>query len=133
MRTGSCLCKGVQFEITGDLPDLQVCHCASCRKAQGSAFVAVLPLAAEQVAFTQGRELLTAFESSPGKERVFCRTCGSPLFSWAAALPDRMRVRAGALDGPLGVRIASHAFTDEAADWCEVPGDAPRHPGPRPA
>ncbi|MES2342359.1 MAG: GFA family protein [Pseudomonadota bacterium] len=133
MQTGSCLCGGVRLEVAGSLPDIQACYCGSCRKAQGSAFVAVLPVARTDVRFTAGEDLLAAFESSPGKHRVFCRVCGSPILSRAAALPDRLRLRAGLLDGPLGVKIASHAFVAEAADWCVIDGDAPRYPGPRPA
>ena len=45
MRTGSCLCGAVRFEVSGDLPDIQACQCRSCRKASGTAFVAVLPIA----------------------------------------------------------------------------------------
>ena len=78
-------------------------------------------------------DFLTAFESSPGKVRVFCRLCGSPILSRAAALPDRVRLRAGVVDGRLGVKISSHAFTGQAADWCAVDDDAPHYSGPRPA
>ncbi|CAN5762429.1 GFA family protein [soil metagenome] len=133
MHTGSCLCGGVRFEVLCDLPDIQACHCRSCRKAQGTAFVAVLPLAKADLRFTAGTDLLTAFESSPGKERVFCKVCGSPILSLAAALPDRVRLRAGVVDGDLGVKIASHAFTGQAVDWCSVDEDAPHYPGARPA
>lgn len=132
MHTGSCLCGGVRFEVSGDLPGVQVCHCRACQKAQGAAFVAVLPIARADLRFTAGAELLAAFESSPGKERLFCRICGSPLLSRAAALPDRVRLRAGVVDGDLGVKIASHAFTDQAVDWCEVANDAPHFAGARP-
>ena len=133
MHTGSCLCGGVRFEVSGDLPDVQACHCRSCRKASGTAFVAVLHIAKADLRFTAGTDLLSAFESSPGKERVFCKVCGSPILSLAAVLPDRVRLRAGTVDGDLGVKIASHAFTGQAVDWCAVADDAPHHTGARPA
>src|SRR5262245_40390399 len=39
MHTGSCLCGAVRFEIAGDLPDPDACHCTQCRKTSGHYFV----------------------------------------------------------------------------------------------
>ena len=132
-RTGSCLCGGMAFEVSGDLPGLEVCWCRSCQKAQGSAFVAVLPVAEANVVFLRGEDLLAAYPSSPGKERLFCKVCGSPVLSRSSALPGRLRLRAGLIEGGLGVQIASHAFTGQAVDWCVVDGEAPRYDGARPS
>ncbi len=38
MLTGDCLCGGVKYQIEGKLSQALNCHCAMCRKAQGSAF-----------------------------------------------------------------------------------------------
>jgi hypothetical protein len=38
MLHGSCLCRGVRFEITGPLRPARNCHCSMCRKQQGAAF-----------------------------------------------------------------------------------------------
>jgi hypothetical protein len=54
MHTGSCLCRAIRFQVEGDLPPLQVCHCADCRRAQGSAFAANLPLAESALTFLAG-------------------------------------------------------------------------------
>ena len=35
---GSCLCRGVRFEITGPLIAPSNCHCSICRKQHGAAF-----------------------------------------------------------------------------------------------
>ena len=37
-RTGSCLCKAIQYEITGDPVVTNLCHCLNCQKWSGSAF-----------------------------------------------------------------------------------------------
>ncbi|MFT6138608.1 MAG: hypothetical protein ACJAUJ_001703, partial [Salibacteraceae bacterium] len=31
-NTGSCLCGGIQYEISGPLTDVLNCHCSMCRK-----------------------------------------------------------------------------------------------------
>ena len=93
MTTGSCLCGAIAFRIDGELAPLQLCYCRQCRKAQGGAFAAVVPVATSAFAFVRGQEMLQAYESSPGKERVFCRRCGSPVFSRRVAMPEVLRVR----------------------------------------
>jgi hypothetical protein len=40
VRYGSCLCGAVQYEVIGDPYNILICHCESCQKATGSAFMA---------------------------------------------------------------------------------------------
>lgn len=128
MHRGSCLCGGVRFEVRGELGRITLCHCAQCRKAQGGAFVAASPVKAAEFFITRGTELLSAFESSPGKERVFCRRCGTPLFSRRAIDPETVRIRLGMLDTPVGQPDA-HIFVADKADWDELHDDLPQYPG----
>jgi hypothetical protein len=132
IHTGSCLCGGVRFRIEGELAPIQVCHCTQCRKAQGGALAAVVPVATRNFHLVSGESMLKGFESSPGKERVFCARCGSPVFSRRTALPEALRVRAGLIDEPLEVGIASHAYTASRCGWWDINDDAPRYADARP-
>ncbi len=132
MVTGSCLCGGIAFEIAGPLAPIQVCHCSQCRKAQGSAFAANIPVEAAAFRLIRGAELLTAYESSPGKQREFCRGCGSPIYSHREDKPGVLRVRAGLLDGAIPASAAFHAWTSSAANWWPFAEDLPRHDGSAP-
>lgn len=133
MHTGSCLCGGVRFEIDGDLAAIQICHCADCRKAQGAAFGANIPVNAAAFRLLAGQSLLKAFHASPGKARVFCRDCGSPIYSRLDAAPTTLRVRAGLLESPVASRPVSHAFTKSKADWWAITDSLPQFPEKRPA
>lgn len=133
MQTGSCLCGAVRFEVTGDLAPIQICHCGDCRKAQGAAFGANLPVATSDFHLISGEDRLQAYESSPGKERVFCRTCGGPIFSRLKARTDLVRLRAGTLDAPVASTVGFHFYTASKADWWPITDDKPQHPGERPA
>jgi hypothetical protein len=127
-HTGSCLCGAIRFRIDGELAPIQLCYCRQCRKAQGGAFAAVVPVAASAFRFIRGEDVLRAYESSAGKERVFCGRCGSPVFSRRHALPDVLRVRAGLIDEPIESRIAWHAHTASKCSWWDIPhDDAPRY------
>jgi len=118
--TGTCLCRKVRFEIRGELGSIVYCHCESCRKAQGTAFVANAPVAEEDFVLTSGAELIAKHESSPGKYRCFCCNCGSPVYSYRASIPGTVRVRLGTLDSDPGLRPVLHSWVGEKALWFEI-------------
>ena len=75
MHTGGCLCGGVRFALEGELQPIQLCYCAECRKAQGGPVASNIPVDAGAFKLLSGADLLREFESSPGKQRVFCSRC----------------------------------------------------------
>lgn len=127
MHTGNCLCGHVRFEIQGELEPIQICHCSQCRKAQGSAFVTNIPVKESNFKIVSGKDDLKSFESSPGKQRVFCSNCGSPILSKTTKLPGVVRVRAGTLNGDLKTKPIYHIYFDSKANWFEINDDLPKH------
>ncbi len=125
--TGSCLCGGISFRVESELEPIQVCHCAQCRKAQGGPFAAVIPIALASFKLITGEHLLQSYESSPGKQRVFCSCCGSPIYSRRQALPGVVRVRAGLFNEPLPVKPAWHAYTGSKCNWWPIEDDLPQY------
>lgn len=123
MYTASCLCGGIQLKINTEIPHVFICHCQQCQKAQGSAFVAIAPIETKNVEIVKGQELCSEYYAITNKKRVFCKSCGSPLFSARLDLPDLIRLRVGIINEPLKAEIASHAFTDYKAAWFEILDD----------
>jgi hypothetical protein len=132
MIRGSCLCGAIRYEIRGDLGPIVLCHCAQCRKAQGSAFAANAPVRAADFTIVAGGEVLAAHESSPGKKRHFCRRCGSPIISTRDSAPGVVRVRIGTLDDPVDARPAAHIYVASKAEWDEIRDSLPQHAGVEP-
>ncbi len=128
MLEGGCLCGGVRFRVTGKLGPAGFCHCRECRKASGSAFAANAPVRTKYFELVAGDDLLAEYESSPGKFRVFCSRCGSPIFSRTRSEPDIRRVRLGTLDSDPERRPLAHFWVAEQAPWFEIGDDLPRHP-----
>lgn len=133
---GRCLCGGVRYRYVGRLGGehglVTQCHCGQCRKAQGGP-ATVAPASAEAFAIIAGTNLVTEFESSPGKFRVFCGRCGSPLYSRRAARPDVIRLRLGALEyPPPSLRIDAHIHDADRASWEDSADDTPRYPAEEP-
>lgn len=127
MITGGCLCGGVRYEYDGEITEISMCHCSQCRKAQGSAFVAVSPIETARLRILSGQELLKEYRAVPAKARVFCSHCGSPIYSARDDLPEVRRLRLGTVDTPFRCDNAYHIFTDSKASWHAIRDDLPRH------
>jgi len=125
---GSCLCRGVRYEIAGDLGEFGYCHCASCRKASGSAHGANAPVDRSRFLIVSGAALLREYESSPGKYRVFCSTCGSPMYAYLASSRDVLRVRLGSLDTPFTKQPRAHTWVSDKAQWEPLDDGLPQFP-----
>ena len=86
-RSGGCACGRVRYTVRGDPTVVGICHCTSCRKATGSAFLAYADWP------------LNAFQTTGNAEtyqgRSFCPTCGSRLFHLNA---ERVEINIGSLD-----------------------------------
>ena len=132
MVTGSCLCGGVRYEVTGELGPVALCHCGMCRKASGSAFATNASVERDGFRLTHGADLVQRYESSPGRWRCFCRVCGSPVFGEAREGPTQVRLRLGLLDGDPGARPAYHWAVNFKAPWWTITDDLPQldEPGP---
>lgn len=127
MYPGGCLCGKVRFEIHGKIDNIVYCHCSLCRKAQGSAFATNGVVRREHFHFLQGEAELTAFESSPGQHKLFCRQCGSPIISTNTATPEEVRIRLGSIESPIAERPCAHIFASSKADWEEINDNLPRY------
>jgi hypothetical protein len=124
--TGGCLCGAIQYEISAELGPIDVCYCQMCRKAQGGPLATNAPVATSAFRLTRGADRLTAYESSSGKQRLFCNRCGSPIYSKRADRSEVVRVRLGTINQPLNGRPAGHYHTASKCNWWDIPGDPPR-------
>lgn len=127
MIEGGCLCGGVRYQYDGEIDEISICHCSQCRKAQGSAFAAVSPVATDRLRILAGTKLLREYRSSPDKVRVFCATCGSPIYSAKDDRPEVRRLRLGTVDTPFVCATAFHIFIDSKASWWDCDDGLPRY------
>jgi hypothetical protein len=126
---GACLCGGLRFRILGPLAPIQVCHCSQCRRAQGGPFATNIPVGRATLRIDAGEDLIKAYESSPGKRRVFCSVCASPFYSERDSLPGVVRIRAGLLAEPVASHLEFQAYVGAKASWWVVDDGLERHEG----
>lgn len=112
--SGSCLCKGVTYEILGELDDIVACHCEQCRKTSGH-FVAATRVKDKHLSIA-GQQSLAWYASSKNAKRGFCTRCGSSLF-WKNGLKDTTSIMAGTLNLPTNLKLSRHIYVADASDY----------------
>ena len=125
MHKGSCLCGAVTFEVQGDLPGPDACHCSKCRRHSGHYFASTdVPRSAVTI---RGEENVGWFVSSEKARRGFCRTCGASLF-WDPLFRDWIGIAMGAFDTPTATHLHVHIFTADKGDYYEIADGLPQKP-----
>ena len=120
---GACLCGAVRFEVEGELPGPDACHCRMCRKHSGHVFAST---DVEKSALTiQGEDKVSWYRSSDWARRGFCSTCGSSLF-WEFVGKDKIGIAMGAFDAPTDTKLAIHIFVADKGDYYEIADDVPQ-------
>lgn len=120
MRTGSCACGAVRYEVTGEPMKVTYCHCSKCRRWHGhvGAYTAV-----EREGFRlveqRGLKWWTLNEKV---RRGFCGECGSSLF-WDEDGEKRMGICAGSVDAPTGLESKAHIYVGSKGDYYTLPDD----------
>jgi hypothetical protein len=124
--TGGCLCGNVRYSIAELPTGVFLCYCRQCQKAQGTPFVATVPVAAADFRLIEGANSLKAYRASPHKARYFCGDCGSPIYSQVDG-NAMVRIRAGSLDNAADLTIRAHIYTADKVAWYEITGVQPQH------
>jgi hypothetical protein len=119
------LCGRVRFEVRGDLPGPDACHCVDCRKFSGHYFVSTdVPRSAVTI---HGEAHLTWYHAREAVRRGFCATCGASLF-WDPIHHDWIGIAMGAFDTPTDTRLRIHVWTDDKGDYYDLTDGLPQNP-----
>ena len=124
MKTGSCLCGGVTYELHGALRPSVACHCDQCRKTSGH-YVSATQVGEAQLVLTKG-ETLRWYQSSPEAKRGFCNQCGASLFWRHEGDNGATSVMSGTIDGATGITTDKHIFTAFKGDYYDIEAGVPQ-------
>ena len=126
MREGGCLCSAVRYRVAGAPTWTGNCHCTSCRKASGAAFITYAVFPESRFEVVKGERV--RYQSSPGVERSFCGRCGTTLTYRADRFPGDIQVTVSSLDRPGDLMPACHVWTSERLAWLHLADDLPKYP-----
>ena len=121
---GGCICGAVRFEAEPRRREARACHCATCRRWTGSAFVGVSVLP-EDIRF-EGAESIRTYRSSEWAERGWCDRCGTTLYYHLTAEgfgPRTYEIALGLFDAPDGFPLTSEIYIDRKPDGFAFAGE----------
>jgi GrpB-like predicted nucleotidyltransferase (UPF0157 family) len=124
-HAGSCLCGAVRFEVRGELPPPDACHCTKCRKSSGHYFASTDVKRANVT--IHGDQAIKWYQSSEKVRRGFCSTCGSPLFFDPPADRDWIGIAMGAFESPTHTKLKHHIFVANKGDYYEIADGLPQN------
>jgi hypothetical protein len=126
MIKGSCLCEAVALEIEGSIHNARYCHCANCRKFSGTAYAAWGLVRSDALTTIPVEPSVTGYDSGGGL-RVFCTTCGSPLWYEPAGLAGYRGIPLGVIHEGAVPTPAMHVWTKSKAPWVSITDGLPQH------
>ena len=124
IREGGCLCGAVRFKTKGEPVNVRVCHCRNCQKAMGSPFYA-RALFAQDALTVEGDT--ARYASSKATDRVFCKICGTRLFSWRTD-GTAAGVALATFDDRNAFTPTEHIWVSEKIDWVKLDDGLPQYP-----
>jgi len=120
MIVGSCLCKGIQFQIVGRHSKISMCHCSLCRKTTGGGPASEITVNGNGFVWLAGQELV-----ANGPKHAFCRVCGCHA---PYPLNDgNINVPVGGLDGAPAIAVGRHIYVASKASWDLIGNDGAVH------
>jgi len=124
--SGRCLCGQIHYRCGAPLYPTTLCHCESCRRAQGAHAVGWLTVAASGLSWSGERPL--EYASSPGVKRGFCGRCGTPLSYRTEKRPTEVDLTLATLDGAGEYPPADHIWMEDALRWDRPADGRPEYP-----
>ena len=122
---GGCRCGAVRYEAQGTASYLCYCHCVSCRRSAGAAFVAWATFAQQSVRITRGA--LALHRSSPGVLRGFCAACGTSLTFQKESRRHELDVTLASLDEPAALAPQVHVWVEDKLPWVVIADGLPQY------
>jgi len=122
---GGCLCKSVRYRLDSIPRDTAFCHCESCRRIGGAAYVPWGTVDRESFNVTSGR--LAIAKTSPNVERGYCRDCGSPLTYRNSGRPGEIDITLVSLDDAGLVSPGRHIWVVDKLPWVHISDGLPQY------
>ena len=125
--TGGCLCKAVRYSCASPPLATRTCWCRACQYiAAGSATVNICFKSADVTVTGDLADYQSVADSGNIMHRKFCKTCGVPVISAAAARPHLIFFRVGTLDDPSIGAPQSTIWASAAPEWACINETIPR-------
>jgi hypothetical protein len=125
---GRCACGEVRYRLGSRPFAVHCCHCRSCQRETGSAFVinGLIESSLVEVLSGEPEKIDTPSESGRGQKIVRCPACHVALWSHYAGMGEKASfVRVGTLEDPDACPPQVHIFARSKQPWVVLPESPP--------
>jgi len=124
--TGGCSCDKVRYEIKAEPMFMGNCHCRSCQRATGAAYLPIVGV--DKTAFSVTGDIKKVTVKGGSGENInrhYCASCGSFVFGEPEVLGNFLSVSASSLDDPSLYQPQMNIWTEDAQPWDLMDKDLP--------
>ncbi|MEV6684727.1 GFA family protein [Streptomyces sp. NPDC051130] len=125
-RSGGCLCRRIQFTVSGPPDYPHTCSCPHCQELSGGPMMAWVSFPLNSLKWTGDGGEPAWHYTWPDSRRGFCPRCGSQL----CALDDgatSIAVTLPALGNPADLVPVNQSYRDTAVPWLPQVPDTRHH------
>lgn len=119
---GGCLCGAIRYVVNQEPIGSGQCYCRDCQYSTGGgpATGFVVPESALRILSGEARVYETETHAGNKAQRLFCSTCGTPLFGRKSSTPGTVAVMAGSLDNPDAISPRAISWASSAPRWAHL-------------
>ena len=122
---GHCFCGDVRFEAAGPVKFVCCCHCESCRRVAGGAYVPWVTFSKESLVITSGKP--QEIRSSPHVKRSSCPRCGTALTYEHEARAGEIDVTVTSFDDSSVFSPQAHLWVVQKLPWVKIDDGLPQY------
>ncbi len=115
---GGCQCRAIRYEADGPPIVVALCYCEACQRGSGTGHTTSAMFPADKFRLT-GPIAQYSYIADNGNQvvRVFCPTCGSPVYGRNSGTTDYVSLTLGTFDVPFGFEPQVAIFTHNRNSW----------------
>ncbi len=125
IRTGSCRCGHLEYQLVGEFAPVVNCHCSFCRRVHGAAFTTVAFLPATGFSWLSSPGRSSTYTTPAGNVRHFCGRCASPVCNLRPGVDVACVVVASLLEEHQ-LPPWAHVNTESKAPWYKIADGLPQ-------
>jgi hypothetical protein len=119
-QRGKCLCAAVEFEVSGQLPNLYQCYCSLCQKQTGGSNNTATLVDEVRFNWLKGEEFINTYQKRTGFSSHYCKSCGCPVPN-SLGETGKYWIPAGLFEGSVTSKVVLHLHIDSCASWQAMP------------
>ena len=128
MYPGSCECKSIRFQFSGEPLTCYACHCTDCQTSSGSAFGLSMIVSDKDIEITKGTVTINTIDVNGTKvQKHHCAQCGTPFWFSADEYPGIVALKPGIFEDTSWFKPIAHLWVRSAQPWVTLDSSTPQY------